>query len=43
MAELDQPRRLAQAQHLHEQAAKRRQMPLAEIGNGAEVGLVQRG
>ena len=41
MAQLHQPRRLAQPQHLHEQVGQGRQMPLAEVADGAEVRPVQ--
>lgn len=43
MAEPDQSRRLAQTQHLHEKRRQRRQMPLAEVADGAEVRPVQPG
>ncbi|MCW2286815.1 hypothetical protein M2323_004620 [Rhodoblastus acidophilus] len=42
MPELGQPGLLSQLQHLQEQVRQRRQMPFAEIGDGAEIGPVVR-
>src|SRR5262249_46366395 len=41
MAELHQPRLLAKKQDLDKQIAQRRQMPLTELGDGAEIGPVE--
>lgn len=41
MAKLDQPRRLAKPQYLHEQAPQGHQMPAPECADGAEIRLVQ--
>ena len=43
MGELHQTCRPAQAQHLDEQVRQRREMTLAELGDGAEVRPVQAG
>ena len=43
MAELDQPRRPTQLEHLHEQLAQSLQVPLSERGDGPEVRPVERG
>lgn len=43
MGELDEPRRPAQAQHLHEQIRESHEMALAKVGDRAKVRPVQPG